>query len=190
MVALESAAPGAAGAGAGALSGIDAGVGGETSAGSSTSEAERILDRLRQGLQVEVALPASVLSSVGVGGRAYCIVHAVPGERFAARIVSVSPNYEASESSLRVRLALDRKDPRVQANMAVLAQFLVNPSPGETSASVIIPLSAITRENGESRVRVVKPQGVEERRVEVGNGLGRIDPRYRGLGGRGADSPR
>lgn len=114
---------------------------------------------------VATAVPERFLANIAPGTRAEISFDALPGQKFDARIVEMSPIVDASSRTLDIRLALDRQDSRVLAGMFATIWLVT-----ESRRNVLIaPRSGVTLTSTGARVFVISAEGKAERReIELG----------------------
>ena len=98
--------------------------------------------------------------------------------RLAGSVIAIIPTADRAKATVKVRIALKRKDPRIVPDMGVRVAFLdpqapAEPSGGPVRTGVLVPAAAVRPEGGQTdptkAVVFVYAEGkVERRRVTVG----------------------
>jgi RND family efflux transporter MFP subunit len=108
-------------------------------------------------LEVDVDVNESYISRVKPGMPVEAVLDAYPDWKIPAHVIAIIPSADKSKATVKVRIALDRKDPRIIPQMGVRVSFLekadqgVKPLPG-----VLVPKSAVVQRDGKDVVFVVK----------------------------------
>jgi multidrug efflux pump subunit AcrA (membrane-fusion protein) len=85
-------------------------------------------------------------------------------------VVAIIPAADRSKATVKVRIAIKSRDPRIVPDMGVRVGFLSAPPGGRSSAApaVIIPPEAVRVEGSQGIVFVYAGDKVERRRVTLG----------------------
>lgn len=108
-------------------------------------------------LEVDVDVNESYISRVKPGMPVEAILDAYPDWKIPAHVIAIIPSADRSKATVKVRIALDKKDPRILPEMGVRVSFLEKsgenhqPLPG-----VLVPKSAVVKRDGKDVVFVVK----------------------------------
>jgi RND family efflux transporter MFP subunit len=108
-------------------------------------------------LEVDVDVNESYISRVKPGMPVEAVLDAYPDWKIPAHVIAIIPSADKSKATVKVRIALDRKDPRIIPQMGVRVSFLekadqgVKPLPG-----VLVPKSAVVQRDGKDVVFAVK----------------------------------
>ena len=120
-------------------------------------------------LEVDVDVNESYISRVKPGMPVEAILDAYPDWKIPAHVIAIIPSADRSKATVKVRIALDQKDPRIIPQMGVRVSFLEKkdanrkPLPG-----VLVPKSAIVQREGKDVVFVVKDAHAERMAVTTG----------------------
>ena len=120
-------------------------------------------------LEVDVDVNEAYISRVKPGMPVEAILDAYPDWKIPAHVIAIIPSADKSKATVKVRIALDQKDPRIIPQMGVRVSFLEKkdanrkPLPG-----VLVPKSAIVKRDGNDVVFVVKDGRAERTSVTVG----------------------
>jgi len=120
-------------------------------------------------LEVDVDVNEAYISRVKPGMPVEAILDAYPDWKIPAHVIAIIPSADKSKATVKVRIALDRKDPRIIPQMGVRVSFLEKkdanrkPLPG-----VLVPKSAVVKRDGKDVVFVVKDGRAERTPVTTG----------------------
>jgi len=120
-------------------------------------------------LEVDVDVNEAYISRVVPGMPVEAVLDAYPDWKIPAHVIAIIPSADKSKATVKVRIALDRKDPRIIPQMGVRVSFLEKkdanrkPLPG-----VLVPKSAIVQRDGKDVVFVVKDGRAERTAVTTG----------------------
>jgi len=120
-------------------------------------------------LEVDVDVNEAYISRVVPGMPVEAVLDAYPDWKIPAHVIAIIPSADKSKATVKVRIALDQKDPRIIPQMGVRVSFLEKkdanrkPLPG-----VLVPKSAIVQRDGKDVVFVVKDGHAERTRVTTG----------------------
>jgi RND family efflux transporter MFP subunit len=120
-------------------------------------------------LEVDVDVNEAYISRVVPGMKVTAVLDAYPDWKIPAHVIAIIPSADRSKATVKVRIALDQKDPRILPEMGVRVSFLeerkdnAQPLPG-----VLVPESAVVKRDGEDVVFVVKDGRAERTIVTAG----------------------
>jgi RND family efflux transporter MFP subunit len=123
-------------------------------------------------LEVDVDVNEAYISRVTPGMPVEAVLDAYPDWKIPAHVIAIIPSADKSKATVKVRIALDQKDPRIIPQMGVRVSFLEKkdanrkPLPG-----VLVPKSAIVQRDGKDVVFVVKDGHAERTAVTTGADL-------------------
>jgi len=114
--------------------------------------------------------------------RAQAVLDAYPDWTIPAHVIAIVPTADRSKATVKVRVAIDQKDPRILPDMGVRVSFL-DPgtpaggapgaaTPGAAKAAVLIPASAIVERDGHSVVFAIDGDRAHMRSVNAGAAFG------------------
>ncbi|MCC2657406.1 MAG: efflux transporter periplasmic adaptor subunit [Panacagrimonas sp.] len=139
-------------------------------------------------LEVEVDVNENFINRVHAGQPAQSTLNAYPEWKIPSKVVAVIPTADRSKATVKVRIALELRDPRVLPDMGARVSFM--PMPGQAPAddaptgAALVNKSAIRTEDGTSSVFVVgDDQRVERRTVKLGKDTGADTEVLEGLRG-------
>lgn len=115
------------------------------------------------------------LEQLRVGQQAHGVADAFPGQRFAAKVISLAPAVDAQRGSIEVKFALEGTPPAfLREDMTLSVEVLT----GQRDQALVIPLSALrgaqsvlVAQDGRARLRPLKLGMRSLEAVEVQEGL-------------------
>ncbi|MGH8215700.1 MAG: efflux RND transporter periplasmic adaptor subunit [Rhodanobacteraceae bacterium] len=120
-------------------------------------------------LEVDVDVNETYISRVKSGMPVQAVLDAYPDWKIPAHVIAIIPSADKSKATVKVRIALDQKDPRIIPQMGVRVSFLekaakdAKPLPG-----VLVPKSAVVQRDGKSVVFVVADGRAKRASVTTG----------------------
>ena len=128
-------------------------------------------------LEIEVDVNETYINRVSPGMRVEAILDAYQDWRIPAHVITTIPTADRVKSTVRVRIAFDKLDPRILPDMGVKVSFLkdepaANPNAAPAAPRVMVPKAAVRKADGKSIVFVVKDDKVERRAISVGQEQG------------------
>jgi RND family efflux transporter MFP subunit len=129
-------------------------------------------------LEIEVDVNEAYINRVQAGQPAQALLDAYPDWNIPAHVVAIIPTADRNKATVKVRVGLDQKDPRILPDMGVRVSFLEpqqqqgTPPPAVTG--VLVPASAVvsTGEGGGDVVYAVESGRAHARRVTPGQVYG------------------
>jgi RND family efflux transporter MFP subunit len=127
-------------------------------------------------LEVQVDVNESFINRVAPGQRVEAVLNAYPDWKIPGEVIAIIPAADRNKATVKVRVALKRKDPRIVPDMGVRVSFLTPAAaPGATPAAVagvLVPASAVRVEGKSGIVFVVAGDKVQRRSVSLGQSMG------------------
>jgi RND family efflux transporter MFP subunit len=125
-------------------------------------------------LEIEVDVNEAFINRVRPEQPVHAVLDAYPDWTIPASVIAIIPTADRSKATVRVRIAINAKDPRLVPEMGVRVSFLdeAPESPGEVGEGVLVPASAIRDGADGSVVFVLDGTHVRERRVTAGDKVG------------------
>jgi RND family efflux transporter MFP subunit len=117
--------------------------------------------------EVEIDVNEAYINRVSAGQRAECVLDAYPDWRIPAHVISIVPTADRQKATVRVRIGLDRLDPRILPDMGVKVSFLEDAAAGSPTPRVRVPANAIDTDDDDAYVWVVRDGKVERRAVQT-----------------------
>ncbi len=120
-------------------------------------------------LEVDVDVNEAYISRVKRRMPVEAILDAYPDWKIPAHVIAIIPSADKSKATVKVRIALDQKDPRIIPQMGVRVSFLEKSGKNSKSLpGVLVPKSAVLQRNGQDVVFVVKNGRAERTPVTTG----------------------
>jgi RND family efflux transporter MFP subunit len=121
-------------------------------------------------LEIQVDVNESYINRVTPGQPVEAVLNAYPDWRIPGEVIAIIPTADRSKATVKVRIALKQKDPRIVPDMGVRVGFLdARSAPsGHPVAGVLVPAEAIRTEDGHPVLFVYAGGKVERRRVTLG----------------------
>ena len=124
-------------------------------------------------LLAEVDVSESNIAQVKVGQPCEIRLDAFPDQRFPGKVHMVLPTADRSKASVTVKVAFRDRDPRILPEMSAKVAFLSREiGPEEQDPLRAVPVSAVVRRNGKSRVFQIEDGQVRETPIETGRRAG------------------
>lgn len=127
-------------------------------------------------LEVEVDVNESYINRVQAKQPAEAALDAYPDWKIPAHVIAIIPSADRGKATVKVRVALEHKDPRILPDMGVRVSFLEEKEAGDAAAEppkgVLVPASAIVRRDGREVVFAVERDHARARPVTPGQRLG------------------
>jgi RND family efflux transporter MFP subunit len=125
-------------------------------------------------LEIQVDVNEAFINRVAPGQPVEATLNAYPDWKIPAEVIAIVPTADRSKATVKVRIAIKRKDPRVVPDMGVRVAFLNPPGAAAPAAlpGVIVPAEAVRAEGTQGVVFVVAGEKVERRSVTLGPAAG------------------
>jgi len=128
-------------------------------------------------LEIQVDVNEAFINRVKPGQPVEATLNAYPDSRIPAAVIAIIPTADRSKATVKVRIALKQKDPRIVPAMGVRVAFLAReiavPDGGAAARSgVLVPADAVRPDGAQGLVFVHVDGKVERRRVTLGQTLG------------------
>ncbi|HSO84416.1 efflux RND transporter periplasmic adaptor subunit [Thiocapsa sp.] len=125
-------------------------------------------------LEIEVDVNEAFINRVRPDQPVQAVLDAYPDWTIPASVIAIIPTADRSKATVRVRIRIDAKDPRLIPEMGVRVSFLQDDTrvSDGTTAGVLIPASAIREHGDGSIVFVLDGDHVRERQVTAGDEIG------------------
>ncbi|MCE3285282.1 MAG: efflux transporter periplasmic adaptor subunit [Steroidobacteraceae bacterium] len=122
--------------------------------------------------EVEIDVNEAYINRVSAGQRAECVLDAYPDWRIPAHVISIVPTADRQKATVRVRIGLDRLDPRILPDMGVKVSFLEDAASRPSTPRVRVPANAVVTGDDGAYVWVVRDGKVERRPVQAAEAQG------------------
>ena len=121
-------------------------------------------------LEVEVDVNEAYIAQVLPSMRVEAVLSAYPDWRVPSHVIAVIPTADRGRATVKVRIALEQKDPRILPNMGVRVAFLAkdakaDPSQPAVPVGVLLPPAAVVQRDGVSVVFIVADGRAQQRQV-------------------------
>lgn len=122
-------------------------------------------------LEIEVDVNEAFINRVRPDQPVEAVLDAYPEWAIPARVIAIIPTADRSKATIRVRIAVDSKDPRLVPEMGVRVSFLEESEDlaevhlSESPNAVLIPASAIREGPGGTHVFVLQGDLVQQRPI-------------------------
>jgi HlyD family secretion protein len=127
-------------------------------------------------LEIEVDVNEAYLHQVQPDQPAEAVLDAYPDWNIPAHVIAIIPTADRSKATVKVRVAIDDKDPRILPDMGVRVSFLQQKRTAAASSTVpagqLVPISAVVDRNGKSVVFTVENGRAHARPVTAGQTFG------------------
>jgi RND family efflux transporter MFP subunit len=119
-------------------------------------------------LEVDVDVNESYIHRVHAGQPAEAVLDAYPDWRIPARVIAIVPTADKAKATVKVRVALLQKSPRILPDMGVRVNFLERAAvPSTASEGVLVPAAALVDSAAGKAVWRVRDTRVERVPVRV-----------------------
>lgn len=119
-------------------------------------------------LEVDVDVNEAYIGRVTPGMSAEAVLDAYPDWKIPAHVVAIVPTADRGKATIKVRVALEKKDARVVPDMGARVSFLEEKQSATTAQvpqGVLVPATAIVQRDGHSVVFVLDGDKVRQRTV-------------------------
>jgi RND family efflux transporter MFP subunit len=131
-------------------------------------------------LEIEVDVNEAYIHRVQPAQSAQAVLDAYPDWTIPAHVIAIIPTADRSKATVKVRVAIEQKDPRILPDMGVRVSFLEpaadRKAPGAGAAAaahgVLVPAAAIVERDGKSVVFVIDSGHARARPVNPGQSVG------------------
>lgn len=138
-----------------------------------------------ESLEVEVEVGESFIGRVQPKMPVEATLNAYPDWKIPAEVIAIIPAADRGKATVKVRVALKQKDPRIVPDMGVRVSFLEakkDDAPAQ-KPGVLVPAAAIASREGKQVAFVVTDERARKRDVTVGRSLGEDREVTQGLSG-------
>ncbi|KRE85540.1 acriflavin resistance protein [Rhodanobacter sp. Soil772] len=118
-------------------------------------------------LEIDVDVNEAYIGRVKPGMPADAVLDAYPDWKIPAHVVAIVPTADRGKATIKVRVALEKKDARVVPDMGARVSFLEEKTKASASVpqGVLVPATAIVQRGGHSVVFVLDGNRVRQRTV-------------------------
>jgi RND family efflux transporter MFP subunit len=120
-------------------------------------------------LEVDVDVNEAYIGRVQPNMPVEAVLDAYPDWRIPAHVIAIIPSADRSKATVKVRIAFDKKDPRIIPEMGVRVSFLEKRADNAKAiAGVLVPKSAIVQRDGHDVVFVIDGDHAKQTPVTAG----------------------
>jgi RND family efflux transporter MFP subunit len=124
-------------------------------------------------LEIQVDVNESYINRVTPGQPVEATLNAYPDWKIPGEVIAIIPTADRSKATVKVRIAIKTRDPRIVPDMGVRVGFLeskaAGAAPAPAAAGVLVPAEAVRPDGNDGIVFVVADnKKVERRRVTLG----------------------
>ncbi|UYB52137.1 efflux RND transporter periplasmic adaptor subunit [Xanthomonas sp. AM6] len=128
-----------------------------------------------ESLEIEVEVGEAFIGRVKPGMPVEAVLNAYPEWKIPAEVIAIIPSADRGKATVKVRVALKQKDPRIVPEMGVRVSFLEAPQAQaqDKPQGVRVPGAAIVKRDGQDVAFALKEDNTVERRaLKTGIALG------------------
>lgn len=120
-------------------------------------------------LEVQVDVNEAYIGRVQPKMPVEAVLNAYPDWKIPGEVIAIVPTADRSKATVKVRIALNSKDPRIVPDMGVRVSFLETAKPGAPKPTgVVVPARAVQTAEGKSTVFVVREGKAAQVEVTLG----------------------
>ncbi|MGO4221112.1 efflux RND transporter periplasmic adaptor subunit [Lysobacter sp. TAF61] len=136
-------------------------------------------------LEIEVEVGEAFIGRVQPKMPVEATLNAYQDWKIPAEVIAIIPAADRGKATVKVRVALKTKDPRIVPDMGVRVSFLeaAKPEAPKQKPGVLVPAAAITSRDGKQLAFVVVDEKAQQHEVTVGRSLGDDREVTQGLSG-------
>ena len=137
-------------------------------------------------LEIEVDVGEAFIGRVQPKMPVEAVLNAYPDWKIPAEVIAIIPTADRGKATVKVRVAIKNRDPRIVPDMGVRVSFLEAAKPAQAVArkpSAMVPAAAIVQRDGKDNVFVVADGKVAQTTVTLGRKLGEDQEVTQGLSG-------
>jgi RND family efflux transporter MFP subunit len=125
-------------------------------------------------LEIQVEVNEAFIGRVSPGQPVEATLNAYPDWKIPASVIAIIPSADRSKATVKVRVAVQAKDPRIVPDMGVRVGFLGGPAGSAPAAAggVLVPADAVRGEGAGAVVFVYADGTVQRRAVKLGRTIG------------------
>jgi RND family efflux transporter MFP subunit len=126
-------------------------------------------------LEIQVDVNESFINRVTAEQPVEATLNAYPDWKIPGAVIAIIPTADRSKATVKVRIAIKSKDPRIVPDMGVRVAFLTTaPPPGQPAPApvVLVPADAVRGEGPDAAVFVLSGERVSRRTVTLGQVVG------------------
>jgi RND family efflux transporter MFP subunit len=123
-------------------------------------------------LEIQVDVNEAYINRVTPGQPVEAMLNAYPEWRIPGEVIAIIPTADRSKATVKVRIAIKARDPRIVPDMGVRVSFLSAQPDASAPAGVVVPAAAVQAEGAAGAVFVHAGDRVERRSVTLGPDVG------------------
>ena len=127
-------------------------------------------------LEIEVDVNEAYINRVEPGQPVESVLNAYPDWRIPSHVIAIIPTADRSKATVKVRIGLDVKDPRIVPDMGARVSFLEqNKSTAQAPQrprGVLVPAAALRKDGDQDVVFIARDQRAARRAVTLGGTSG------------------
>ena len=127
-------------------------------------------------LEIEVDVNESYINRVSPGAPAEAVLDAYQDWTIPARVIAIIPTADRGKATVKVRVGLEQKDPRILPDMGARVSFMEERSATQASTAppkgVLLPATAVVQRDARSVVFVIEGERAAARAVVPGQSVG------------------
>jgi RND family efflux transporter MFP subunit len=127
-------------------------------------------------LEIQVDVSEAYINRVKPGQSVEAVLNAYPDWRIPASVIAIVPTADRSKATVKVRIAIGEKDPRIVPEMGVRVAFLESrgaaAAQAATASGVLVPANAVRESEGKDFVFLLRDGRAERRAVSLGGTTG------------------
>jgi RND family efflux transporter MFP subunit len=127
-------------------------------------------------LEVEVDVNEAYIGRVVAGNPVESVLNAYPEWKIPSHVIAIIPTADRSKATVKVRIALDKKDDRIVPDMGVRVSFLEEKKPAaqaqQQPQGVLVPSAAVRKDGDKDVVFVMKDRKAQRHAVSLGGTIG------------------
>ncbi|MEO7149439.1 MAG: efflux RND transporter periplasmic adaptor subunit, partial [Rhodanobacteraceae bacterium] len=134
-------------------------------------------------LEIDVDVSESYIGRVKPDMPVEAVLDAYPDWRIPAHVIAIIPSADRSKATVKVRIAIEKKDPRIIPEMGARVSFLEQrPRNAQAPRGVLVPKTAVAQREGKNVVFVIDNGRAKQTPVVVGADFNDLKQVTSGLG--------
>ncbi|MFA6985906.1 MAG: efflux RND transporter periplasmic adaptor subunit, partial [Arenimonas sp.] len=137
-------------------------------------------------LEVEVDVSEAYIGRVQPKMPVEAVLNAYPDWKIPAEVIAIIPTADRAKATVKVRISLKSRDPRIVPDMGVRVSFLERAPPAGAAPiapRVLVPTAAVRQDGDQDSVFVLNQGKAERHAVKLGGTLGEDRQVLSGLNG-------
>jgi RND family efflux transporter MFP subunit len=125
-------------------------------------------------LEIEVDVTESYINRVQPKQPAQAVLDAYPDWKIPAHVIAIIPSADRGKATVKVRVAIEQKDPRILPEMGVRVSFLEEAKPANAPPpkGALVPASSIVSRDGKNVVFAIEGDRARAKSVTPGQTYG------------------